>query len=320
MQYRISRARIFLFFTYFIVIAVAAVLPILFKVTFFYYASYYVLYFIILSEAWNIFGGYCGYVNFGVAGFAGAAAYTDAYLIKIGVANFTTALFCGALVAVFLGLLLGYCTLRLRGDYFSIASVALATIVQMIIISRPELGGGLGFVIPMPEPPQPYTTFVEFLFVVMVVIASTSVLISWKVAKSWIGMGLVAIKDDEIAAETLGVPTFRLKLLAAIISALFIGLAGATLPSYVIYLDPYSSMAIEVTVTTLASAYLGGLGFWYGPLVGASILGTASRVCTLTIGSEFNVLVIGIILVVTIMIAPSGIVGAIKKRVKEGNR
>jgi branched-chain amino acid transport system permease protein len=299
------------------VITVATLLPIVFKEPYFYYGSYRVLYFIILAVAWNVLGGYCGYVNLGIGAFVGIAAYTTAYLSKIEV-NFPIALLSGALASTLLGLALAVCTFRLAGSYFSIASVALTVILQMIIVSRPELGGGLGLIISRPAPLAPYTDFLQCLFVLMVGITLASLVLSWKIENSWVGKGLKAIKDDQIAAESLGVPVLRLKLLAAIISTFPMGLVGCTLPSYVLYLEPYSTMGLDVTVITVASVYLGGLGEWLGPLIGGLIIGSMLQVVTVTISSELNMLLTGILLISFITLVPDGIMGIIRKKKERG--
>jgi len=304
---------LFLIFVVCLIETVAAFLPTVFKEWYFYYAAYRVLYFVILAYAWNMLGGYCGFMNFGVGAFAGVSAYASAYLLKIGVSDFLTTLLFGVIVSTLLGFVLAFCTVRVTGSYFSIASLALTFILQAIILSQPELGGGGGLYIPEPAPPAPYTDFREFLFVLAVGTALVALLTSWKMETAWIGKGLLSIKDDEIAAGTLGVDVVKLKLLVVLISSAFMGFIGATLPYYVLYLEPYSTMSIEVTVTTVASVYLGGIGNFLGPLIGGGILGTIMQTVTVTISSELNMLVVGILLVVLITSAPTGIMGIVKR-------
>jgi branched-chain amino acid transport system permease protein len=148
----------------------------------------------------------------------------------------------------------------------------------------------------------------------MLALATLAVAVARAVERSWLGLGLRAIRDDEDAAETSGVPTLRLKLFATGLSGALMGMAGAPLPYYVTFLEPASAFNLGYAVTTIAMPMIGGTKTWLGPLLGALLLATAQQVATVTISSEINLLVVGVLLVGFVMLAPNGIVGWFRRR------
>jgi branched-chain amino acid transport system permease protein len=276
---------------------------------YFYFASYVVLQYIVLSTAWNILGGYTGYVNFGTAAFFAMGAYTTVALSKLMPMPLAGYILVGGLVSGLVGLGTGYLTLRLRGVFFSIATLALSVVLQTIIVNWDFVGGSRGAYIVRPRSVLLFDNYVEFLFVVMMLLAIGSVAIARGIERSWIGRGLAAIRDDEFAAECLGVPTLRLKLFATTLSGFLMGAAGAPLPYYVTYLDPASGFSLGYAVNSIAMPLIGGTMTWAGPVIGAILLGTAQQIATVTISSALNLLIVGVLLVVFVIMAPGGIVG-----------
>jgi branched-chain amino acid transport system permease protein len=126
---------------------------------------------------------------------------------------------------------------------------------------------------------------------------------------SWVGRGLRAIRDSEEAAECAGVPTLRLKLLACTVSGALMSAAGAPLAMYQSFVEPASSFSLNYSVSALAMPIIGGTAHWFGPVIGALLLGTIQQLVTVTISSELNVLVVGVLLVLFVVAAPEGIVG-----------
>src|SRR6266852_6444223 len=186
-----------------------------------YFAGYVVLQYVVIATAWNILGGYAGYVNFGTPAFFALGAYTAVFLIQSTRAPLPVLILAGGLVSALLGLGIGYLTLRLRGVFFSIATLALSIVLQTMIVNWEFVGGSRGLSVIRPTGP-PFGSYVTFLFTVMAGLAVLSVLVAWFIERSWIGRGLAALRDNEEAAECMGVPTLRLKLVATTISgALF---------------------------------------------------------------------------------------------------
>ena len=148
----------------------------------------------------------------------------------------------------------------------------------------------------------------------MLIVAAFAVVVARAVERSWLGYAFAAIRDDETAAEATGVPTLRLKLVATGLSGALMGIAGAPLPYYVSFLEPASTFNLAYAVNTIAIAMIGGTTTWLGPLIGAVLLATVQQVATVTISSEINLMVVGVLLVGFVMLAPNGIVGLFRAR------
>ena len=131
---------------------------------------------------------------------------------------------------------------------------------------------------------------------------------------SRIGQGLAAIRDDELAAECSGVPTLRLKLISTTTMGALMAMAGVPYPFSVTHVDPSSAFNLVIAVNAIAMPMIGGTATWYGPVVGALLLGSIQEIATVTISSEVNVLIVGVLLVLFIIVAPQGIVGLIQSR------
>ena len=277
-----------------------------------YFAGYVILQYVVIATAWNILGGYAGYVNFGTPAFFAMGAYTAVVLILWAKAPLLILLVVGGLVAALLGLGIGYLTLRLRGVFFSIATLALSIVLQTIIVNWEYVGGSRGLSVIRPAGP-PFGNYVKFLFVVMVALAVVSVLVARFIERSRIGRGLAALRDNEEAAECMGVPTLRLKLFATTVSGFLLGVAGAPFPYYVTFIEPNSAFALDYAVNALAMPMIGGTTSWVGPVIGAVLLGTAQQLATVTISSEMNLFIVGVVLVAFVVLAPEGILGLVRR-------
>ena len=279
---------------------------------YFYFAAYVILQYVVIATAWNILGGYAGYVNFGTPAFFAMGAYTAVALIQWARAPLPVLLLAGGLVAALLGLGIGYLTLRLRGTFFSIATLALSVVLQTVIMNWEYVGGSRGMSVIRPSGP-PFGSYVTFLFTVMVGLAVVAVLAARFVERSWIGRGLAALRDNEEAAECMGVPTLRLKLFATTISGFLLGVAGAPFPYYVTFVEPNSAFALDYAVNALAMPMIGGTTSWVGPVIGAVLLGTAQQLATVSISSEWNLFIVGVVLVAFVVLAPEGILGLVRR-------
>jgi branched-chain amino acid transport system permease protein len=305
-----------------------------------FFAGYTVLQFIVLATAWNILGGYTGYVNFGSAAFFALGAYATVALHKFtniinshfdGVIadalhvifplSIPALIIIGGIVSGIVGLGTGYLTLRLRGAFFAIATLALAVVLQTLIVNWDYVGGSRGAYIIRPAeiafaiPPvgialtAPYIQYLFLLMLALVVIALT--IARW-IERSRLGYGFATIRDDELAAEASGVPTLKLKLIATTISGALMGMAGAPFPYYIGYLQPSSAFGLEYAVNSIAMPMIGGTTSWVGPLIGAILLGSLQQLATVTISSAVNLLIVGLLLVGFVIIAPNGIVGLVQ--------
>jgi len=286
---------------------------------YYFFAGYVILQYVVLATAWNILGGYAGYVNFGSAAFFAVGAYTTVALGKLGEVPLFASMAVAAGITGLIGLGTGYLTLRLRGVYFAIATLALSIVLETIVANWDFVGGAAGAFVIRPKDVWLFDNYVAFLFWVMLVLATGAVALARFIERSKFGRGLAAIRDDELAAECAGVPTLRLKLLSTTVSGALMGLAGAPFPLYVTYVDPPSAFNLDYAVNAVAMPMIGGPTTWVGPVVGALLLGTAQQVATVTISSELNLLIVGVMLVVFVIVAPQGLVG-LARRVLAGGR
>jgi len=275
-----------------------------------FFAGYTVLQFIVLATAWNILGGYTGYVNFGTAAFFALGAYATVFFHKFYPLPVPVLVVISAAVSGLIGLGMGYLTLRLRGAFFSIATLALAVVLQTLVVNWNYVGGARGaYVIRPAEVPALGLPYIQYLFLIMLALAVTAIATARTVERSKLGYGFTTIRDDELAAEASGVPTLKLKLIATTLSGALMGMAGAPFPYYIGYLQPSSAFALEYAVNSIAMPMIGGTTSWVGPLVGALLLGTLQQVTTVTISSAVNLLIVGVLLVGFVIIAPNGLIG-----------
>jgi branched-chain amino acid transport system permease protein len=280
---------------------------------YFFYAGYVVLTFVVLATAWNILGGYAGYVNFGTGAFFGLGSYSAVVLFKALGAPLAVQIAAAAAVGGALGFGVGMLTLRLRGIFFAIATVAILFITETLMVNWRYVGGATGLQLLRPEVIAPFESYTRMLFVVMALLSVIAVSVARYVQVSWIGRGLRAIRDSEEAAECSGVPTLRLKLFACTASGALMGAAGAPMPMYLSFVEPASSFSLNWGINALAMPMIGGTAHWIGPVLGALLLGSIQQIVTVTISSEINVLVVGVLLVLFVVLAPDGIVGLFKK-------
>lgn len=295
-------------------IAFGIVLPVFYKQPYFYYASFVVLQFVALSVAWNLLGGYAGYLNLGTSAFFGTGAYTSAYLFNVLRLPIAVSFVAGGAMAAILGLVIGYSTLRLRGVYFAIATLAVVTVVQSIVLNTPALGGAVGLYIKLPSPPQIYGSLVEFLFALLFAIVVLSIGLSYWIENSWVGRGLTALRDDEEASEAMGVPTFRLKMMATVLSGFIMGMVGSLYPLYIGYMEPYSVFDLGISFNVFVMTFIGGIGTWQGPVIGAIILGTIQQASSVTVTSEYNLAVVAGAMLFFAIFAPGGLKKVISGR------
>ncbi|MFZ2736791.1 MAG: branched-chain amino acid ABC transporter permease [Burkholderiaceae bacterium] len=283
------------------------------KNEYYFFAAYVVLQFMVLASAWNILGGFAGYVNFGTSAFFGVGAYIAVLLIKSMNAPLGVQILAASAVGALMGVTCGLLTLRLRGIFFSIATVAVAIILETCINNWRYVGGATGVQLLRPPVMEPFDSYTKMIFMVAVLLAIVAVAAARYIQTSWIGRGLRAIRDNEEAAECAGVPTLKLKLLACAISGALMGAIGAPLAMYQSFIEPASAFNMNYSVSALAMPIIGGTSHWIGPVIGALLLGGIQQIVTVTITSELNVMVVGVLLVVFVVGAPDGIIGLFNK-------
>jgi branched-chain amino acid transport system permease protein len=277
--------------------------------TYYFYAGYVVLQYVAIATAWNVLGGYGGYINFGAAAFFGAGVYTAAVLFKAFGLALPLQIPTAAAVGVALGVAMGYLTLRVQGVYFAIATLGLVVVLETLVHNVEYFGGARGLPILAPPAPAWFGGQTQYAFFAMLLIAIASVAVAYWIEHSWIGRGLRAIRASENAAECAGVPTLRLKLLACAVSGGLLAAAGAPYGFYASFVEPGTAFSLAVGLNAIAMPLIGGTRSWAGPVLGAILLGSIQQITTVTISSELNILVVGLVLIGFVAAAPGGLLG-----------
>lgn len=265
-----------------------------------------------MSGCWNISCGYTGYIDFGPVVYFGIGSYATA----IAMVHFKIPFFIGAplagITAMLVALPIGATALRLRGAYFAIATFAFAESMKQIVLEFDRtLGvsffeGSHGITLPI----SPYEN--TFFFYCILAVTFSVILIHIWVEYSKFGYGLKAIHEAEAAAEIAGVNTMGIKLRAYIISAFFLGVLGGIEAYWITYITPGDVFNVHKTVQMVIMTLLGGLGTFFGPIVGGSFLTLLSEI----LGAEFvenYLIMVGAIIIIIILIMPKGIIGTIKE-------
>ena len=270
-----------------------------------------VLLFVVLAESWNITGGYTGYVSFGHVTFFGIGAYVGALLyVWLGISPFVAIVPAGVLAAAF-ALIVGYPTLRLRGPYFAIATLALGFVVQLAVANLPFTGSGEGIVVRGGMPFDRYALEQAFYFSYLAIAGATVGAVMF-IDRSKLGYGLRAIRDDQDAALSLGVRATRLKLTAFGTSSFFAGAVGAIYAHQVAYVSAPDVFTLDVSIKSLVYAVVGGTSTVIGPIVGALFMEVLdSFLTTSALGAlRIDHIVFGLLLAAAVLLAPRGIVGS----------
>ncbi len=276
----------------------------------------FTLIFAMATTAWNIFSGYTGYISIGHAVYFGVGAYTIALIcqhwnIPGGYLPFLLLPLTG-LVAVAFAIPLGWIVLRVRRYAFSITTIALMFIFQLLAYNlRGITNGSAGIFIPVP--PWSSDFFDLPFYYVALALLLLAIGISWRIRHSKYGLGLLAIRDDEDRAFGLGVKTASYKLGAYVISAFFVGMAGAMFAYYVGIIYPQFTFDPIVDVNITMMAFLGGLGTLAGPLVGAVLTEPLQQFLTSQFGeSSLNLVMFGALLLVILLFLPRGIIPSLR--------
>lgn len=268
--------------------------------------------YVALTQSWNLMGGYAGYASLGHVTFFSIGAYTTAlFLNRLGVSPFVTAIL-GGIFAATVAALVGYPILRLKGAYFTISTLLLAAVAQLIFLNWEFVGASVGLWLKH-LPLSMEMNRVLFYEVMLMVATLTTLLIRW-VEKSKLGAGLVAIREDEDVAKMIGVNTPWIKMQAFVLGAFLAGVVGGINSYYMSYIHPDSTFSIHTSLLLLLMAFFGGTNTWTGPLVGAFILSIVNQLIVTFIGAEISRILYGLLLVVIIMFMPDGVIEYVKSR------
>jgi len=297
------------------IIAFLAIFPWISPETFFVDFLLLLFMYAIIAGGWNIIGGYTGYPSFGHTAFFGLGAYTTAILVsRFGISPFITAIL-GGLVAAGFAFLIGYPTLRLKGPYFAIATLSMGFVLQILFLNLgPITGGGEG--ISLPLPPWHIEITITIIYYAMFITLLATILTTYLLERSRVGLALRCIRDDELAAETSGVPTTKLKLISFMLSAFFPGVAGGIYAYYSTYIDPFTVFTPAISMFAIIFSMFGGAGTVFGPLIGSAILFTIDEAArySFTVPGIDLIVFSGIAMAVVIFF-PEGLVGLLRERI-----
>lgn len=283
----------------------------------FYESFLYLLcHWMILALSWNILSGYSGYFSFGHGAFFGIGMYTSAGLSANLNWPFLWTLPAAALLAALLGVALGAVVFRVksvRGELFALLTLAITFVVGTIVLNT-RIDGGPGIYLNAVAIPALGPTASSSIYLMALAGAVATMLISYRIHVSRLGLGLFAIHDDEDVAEVMGVPTFRYKLLAFGISCALAGLAGGIHALFVSYVTAGETFTIVVPLTVVLMSVLGGTRHWAGPAVGAVAITCLMYFFTAGNNPIAGKAAVGVILVLVILFMPNGILGYFLKR------
>jgi branched-chain amino acid transport system permease protein len=271
-----------------------------------------------LATAWNISGGFAGALSLGHAAFFGIGAYTATLLfLRLGVTPWL-GMFVGAALAALLGALLGIITLRLKGPFFVLATLAFGMVVHIVVVNwRSLTRGAAGLLLPFDggAANMLFADFSAYWYLGLGLLALT-LAVSALVERSPLGYFLVALREDEDAARSLGVRVVRSKVAAATISAALTALAGSVYAAFLQYIDPSITTQFELSVRIALVAIVGGMGTTLGPTLGALIVIPTSELLRAQIGGGPALMVYGALLTVIVLKAPSGVIAVLRSLVR----
>lgn len=276
-----------------------------------------VLLYIALGSAWNILGGFAGQLSLGHAAFFGIGAYTAAIIASKTPLSPWWALIGGPAAVLPVALVVGWICFRLRGPYFTLATIAVGEVVRLIALNWTDLTGGAVGVVIRPSLISG-TSKVPYYYVVLL-IAAVTVTLCYLIIRGKLGYYLMAIREDEETAESIGIDTTKYKLRALALSASLTAVAGAFYANYFLFVDTTTVLPLALSVEIVLIAIVGGLGKVAGPVLGAILLKLSSEIFR----NEFaqaNLLIYGALLVIVILFMPDGLMGGLRRLFRIGGR
>lgn len=262
---------------------------------------------IALAGSWNLISGLTGYVSFGHVAFFGMGAYTAAILITKAGWPWLAASLAGGVAACVLALVIGFPCLRLKGPYFAIAMLGLNEVLRALVSYFEGLtGGGFGLSLPTLQATVP-------IYYVMAAVAAGVTVLAHVIINSRFGLRLMTIREDEVAAEAMGIDTARYKLYAFLLSALAPGIVGGLAARDQGYIEPVSVFPLATTITMIVMVLFGGKGTVWGPVLGAVVLFVLQEI----VWARFiylHQLLFGAIIVAVVLLMPRGVLGILQLR------
>ncbi|WP_220449179.1 branched-chain amino acid ABC transporter permease [Nonomuraea mesophila] len=269
-----------------------------------------------MATSWNLLGGFTGYVSLGHSAFFGLGAYGTGLLVTRLDVPWALALPVSALLVTVFAVGVGVAAVRVRGASFVIVSIALVSMMNLVVQGwRSLTGGSTGLQVPSPFPGLHRGETHMVFFHLFLVLLGLALLSWWYVSRSRFGAGLRAIREDEDKAESLGVPTAAYKVAAFALSALFVALAGGLYALWFGSLDPIFVFSILIGSYMVLMSLLGGVRHLYGPLLGALIVAPAGEYFLIALGeTQVHLAATGVLLILVVLFMPEGILSRLPRR------
>ena len=298
------------------VIALAAVaIALTVKDKFYLHLAIMMLFYAAVSSSWNIVGGFAGQLSLGHAAFFGIGAYTSTLLfINTGLSPWL-GMIVGAVLATIVAGAIGYPSFRLRGPFFTLVTIAFAEVLRILTLYFHDFTkGSIGISVPFRPAPGnfifrqlPAYVYVALGFLII------AVLVSLWIENSRLGYYLAALREDEDAAQALGIDTARYKLVAVLVSAFLTALAGTFYAQYIFYIEPFQTFSLDFSVLLAMMAIIGGLGTVWGPVAGAFLVTPLQEVLQAKLGGSLqglHLVIYGAALIAVVILLPQGIVAS----------
>lgn len=269
------------------------------------------------ATSWNILSGYSGYFSFGQGAFVGVGAYAAAVLTGRHGLDFFVTLPVAALLSAVLALLVGAVAFRLRsfrGEIFALLTLAVPFILASIARVNSSIDGGQGIIVPVPAYPEFLGDFQDFLYLLNLVVAMAAVATAFAIQHSRFGWALAAIRDAEDVAEGLGVPTFRSKMKAIVITGVIGGVAGSVFALQIGFVTVEGVFGLTIPLFVIVMSVLGGRAHWVGPVIGAVLIVMMQDRLSAAGFEGWNLIILGAILAVLVVVAPEGLYTRLRAR------
>ncbi|MGB9699797.1 MAG: branched-chain amino acid ABC transporter permease [Thermodesulfobacteriota bacterium] len=296
------------------------ILPI-FLPTYFLHIMVTIFVFAFLSVAWNIIGGYAGQLSLGNAAFFGLGAYGAVLFTHyFNIPPWVGGVIIGGAAALFLSLLMGWVCFRLRGPYFAISSLAIGEVMRLLFLHQRKITfGAEGVTVPFKGDSLLYFQFsskVPYYYIALVMVL-LGIYICWKIERSRLGYYLIAINQNQDAAEAVGINSVRTKQIALSLSALLTAIGGVFYAQYIFFIDPDFVFSLGLSIEFALMAIVGGVGSVFGPVIGAFLLRPAMEITNALLGATYmgvHLIVYGGLLITVVLLKPEGLIGWLGRR------
>jgi branched-chain amino acid transport system permease protein len=261
-----------------------------------------------MSQAWNLLIGFSGLLSLGQQAFIGFGGYTVAVMTNYYGVHIWLSVFLGGVFSVLLALFMSLFIFRMKGIFFGIGTWIFAEALLIWFSNWKYIKYGMGLFINPPSPPS----MIEIYYASFVVGIGSGVLV-YGILRSNLGLGLMAMRDDDEVSETMGVEVFKFKLYCFLLAAFITGSAAGVLYTFQVFISPYKAFAIDWMVKLIFIVIIGGIGTIEGPVVGSLIFVFLSQ--RLSEYPSISMLILGLIAIIVIMAVPRGIMGTLQEKV-----